>query len=53
MHSTRQGFLWWEFDLTYYSLRVLSWLGVIWSMREPGERALRGPFVPSRTVGAG
>ena len=25
--SARQGFRWWEYDPTYYALRVLSWLG--------------------------
>ena len=34
MHSTRQGFYWWEIDLTYYGLKVLSWLGLIWDLRE-------------------
>ena len=24
--SVRQGFRWWEYDPTYYILRVLSWL---------------------------
>jgi stearoyl-CoA desaturase (delta-9 desaturase) len=44
MHSTRQGFFWWEFDPTYYSLRVLTWLGVTWDLREPSERMRRGPL---------
>jgi stearoyl-CoA desaturase (Delta-9 desaturase) len=26
---TRQGFYWWEIDLTYYVLIVLSWLGIV------------------------
>lgn len=33
MTSTRQGFYWWEVDLTYYGLKVLSWLGLIWDLR--------------------
>jgi len=33
MHSTRQGFYWWEIDLTYYALKVLSWTGLIWNLR--------------------
>jgi stearoyl-CoA desaturase (delta-9 desaturase) len=45
MHSTRQGFFWWELDPTYYGLRVLAWLGVIWALREPSPKALRGPLV--------
>ncbi len=34
MTSTRQGFYWWEIDLTYYGLKCLSWLGLIWNLRE-------------------
>ena len=33
MHSARQGFYWWEIDLTYYGLKLLSWTGLIWNLR--------------------
>ncbi len=33
MGSARQGFYWWEIDVTYYVLRVLAWLGVVWDIR--------------------
>jgi stearoyl-CoA desaturase (delta-9 desaturase) len=32
--AARQGFHWWEIDLTYYGLRLLSTLGIIWDLRE-------------------
>jgi len=32
--STRQGFYWWEFDLTYYGLIALKRVGVIWDLRK-------------------
>jgi stearoyl-CoA desaturase (delta-9 desaturase) len=32
-HSARQGFYWWEIDVTFYFLKVLQWLGVIWDLR--------------------
>jgi stearoyl-CoA desaturase (delta-9 desaturase) len=35
MYCARQGFRWWEIDLTYYSLRLLAAVGVIWEVREP------------------
>jgi stearoyl-CoA desaturase (delta-9 desaturase) len=35
MSSTNQGFFWWEVDLSYYTLRVLSWLGIVWDLRVP------------------
>ncbi len=31
--STRQGFYWWEVDITYYMLWCMSRLGVIWDLQ--------------------
>ena len=31
--SIRQGFYWWEVDLTYYALRFLSFLGIVYNLR--------------------
>ncbi len=36
--STRQGFYWWEIDITYYILKMLSWVGLVWDLREPPSR---------------
>ncbi|NIP56971.1 MAG: acyl-CoA desaturase [Gemmatimonadetes bacterium] len=33
--STRQGFYWWEIDITYYVLKVLSWIGLVRDLRAP------------------
>ncbi|MDZ4672840.1 MAG: fatty acid desaturase [Gemmatimonadota bacterium] len=38
--AARQGFFWWEVDLTYYGLVVLSWLGVIRDLRPVPARVL-------------
>lgn len=32
-HSVRQGFAWWEVDVTYYLLRAMAWCGLIWDLR--------------------
>ena len=32
--SVRQGFFWWEIDMTYYGLRLLAALGIIWDLKE-------------------
>ena len=45
MYCARQGFRWWELDLTYYGLRLLAAVGVIWSVREPRPAALRRGLV--------
>jgi stearoyl-CoA desaturase (Delta-9 desaturase) len=39
--SVRQGFKWWEIDLTYYTLTLLSWLGIVWNLKTPPEAVLR------------
>jgi len=39
--SARQGFLWWEIDLTYYGLKLLEGIGLIWDMRTVPERVLK------------
>lgn len=33
--SERQGFYWWELDVSHYTLRALSWLGIVWDLRAP------------------
>jgi stearoyl-CoA desaturase (delta-9 desaturase) len=41
MSSARQGFFWWEIDVSYYVLKALSWMGVVWDLRAPSAEALR------------
>ena len=36
--SERQGFYWWEIDVSHYCLRVLSWFRLVWDLRVPPER---------------
>ena len=31
--SARQGFYWWEYDLTFYVLKLMSWMGLIWDLK--------------------
>ena len=33
--SVRQGFRWWEIDATFYALKALSWVGVMWDLKMP------------------
>jgi stearoyl-CoA desaturase (Delta-9 desaturase) len=39
--SVRQGFKWWEIDPTYYLLKGLSWLGIVWDLKKPPAQVLR------------
>jgi stearoyl-CoA desaturase (delta-9 desaturase) len=37
--SARQGFFWWEIDVSYYLLRLMSLFGLIWDLQPvPAER---------------
>ena len=45
--SARQGFFWWEVDLTYYGLVVLSWLGIVRDLRPVPEEVRRAGMVPT------
>jgi len=38
--SARQGFYWWEIDITYYTLVVLNWFGIIWDLQSPSARVM-------------
>jgi stearoyl-CoA desaturase (delta-9 desaturase) len=40
--SVRQGFRWWEYDPTFYALKVLSWFGIVWDLQSPPETVIRG-----------
>lgn len=47
--SARQGFRWWQIDITYYILVMLSWLGLVWSLK-PAPLHLRKGFVQQMDV---
>jgi stearoyl-CoA desaturase (Delta-9 desaturase) len=38
--AARQGFKWWEYDLSFWILKTLSWVGIVWDLRAPTPRAL-------------
>ncbi|RMD93370.1 MAG: acyl-CoA desaturase [Calditrichaeota bacterium] len=33
--SERQGFYWWEIDISHYVLRFLGWFKIVWDLRKP------------------
>jgi len=37
-NTARAGFFWWEVDMVYYFVKFLSWIGVVWDVREVPER---------------
>lgn len=39
--SARQGFYWWELDISYYTLKVLSWMGIVRDLNPVPRRILQ------------
>ncbi len=38
--SARQGFYWWEIDVTYYVLKMMSWVRLVWDLKPVPPQAL-------------
>jgi len=45
--SERQGFFWWEIDVSHYTLRALSWFGIVWDLRTPPSSVIAPRAVPA------
>jgi len=48
--SVNQGFFWWEIDPTYYVLRVLSWVGLVWDLHTPPPHVLNSNRLDSKAA---
>jgi stearoyl-CoA desaturase (Delta-9 desaturase) len=40
--SVRQGFRWWQIDMTYYVLRALAAVGIVWDLHVPSQKVIDG-----------
>jgi stearoyl-CoA desaturase (delta-9 desaturase) len=43
--SVRQGFLWWQYDITYYILLLLSAVHLVWDLHTPSANVIAGNYV--------
>jgi len=48
--ATAQGWRWYEIDISYYVIKVLSWFGLVWDLRAPPEQVVRGEAPLGRKV---
>lgn len=48
--AARQGFYWWEIDLTYYVLFAMSKLGIIWDLNAVPEKIREANHVNQQTA---
>lgn len=47
--SVRQGFFWWEIDVTYYILRALAAVGLVWDLHTPPKAVREGNLEAGRS----
>jgi stearoyl-CoA desaturase (delta-9 desaturase) len=40
--SANQGFYWWEIDVSYYLIRLLGYVGLVWDIRKPPRASVLG-----------
>lgn len=50
--SVRQGFFWWELDVSYFVLRAMAAIGLVWDLHLPSERVKAGERSSPTVVGA-
>jgi stearoyl-CoA desaturase (delta-9 desaturase) len=50
--AARQGFFWWEWDPSYYLLRVFSAMGLVWDLRSPPPRVKYAFMMPDGAAGS-
>ncbi len=48
--SANQGFRWWEIDVTYYLLRLMAAVGLVWDLRRPPREVVEDTL-PVEPVG--
>jgi stearoyl-CoA desaturase (delta-9 desaturase) len=48
--ATAQGWRWYEIDISYYVLKLMSWFGLVWDLRAPPERVLNNEQPVGRKV---
>lgn len=41
--TVRQGFHWWQIDITYYLLKIMSWFGLVWDLKLVPKKAYQQP----------
>jgi stearoyl-CoA desaturase (delta-9 desaturase) len=50
--SARQGFRWWEIDVSYYLIWFLAAVGLVWDVRQPPRAKLVARASPRRAAPA-
>jgi stearoyl-CoA desaturase (delta-9 desaturase) len=50
--TANQGWFWWEIDFSYYVLKMMSWLGLVWDLRTPPKHIKYAHLAPAPSMPA-
>jgi stearoyl-CoA desaturase (delta-9 desaturase) len=43
--SVKQGFKWWQIDLSYYGIKTMEKLGLVWDLKYPNQKLLKNKAI--------
>lgn len=46
--SVKQGFSWWQIDVSYYLLKMMEKIGLIWDLKYPNKRLLKNKLISKK-----
>ena len=46
--SARQGFMWWEIDITYYLIKLMEFVGIVWDVKPVPKSVLKKNLIKSQ-----
>lgn len=49
-NSARQGFMWWEIDISYYLIKLMELLGIVWDVKPVPPSALERNRVKTHSI---
>ena len=47
--SVKQGFKWWQIDFSYYVIKIMEKLGIVWDLKYPNQRLLKQKLIGDKT----
>jgi len=47
--SVKQGFKWWQIDISFYVIKTMEKLGLVWDLKYPNQRLLKQKLISDKT----
>ena len=47
--SVKQGFKWWQIDISFYMIKLMEKLGLVWDLKYPNQRLLKNKLIGDKS----